>query len=162
MSSSFIRTPPCEGFFYVKIRLMLSVKFKKLGENIKTPTYAYHGDAAFDLFARIETELKPGEWKNIPTGLALEIPDGYAGLIWDKSSVAMKNGIKTLGGVIDAGYRGEVEVGVMNLGDKIYIFEKGHKVAQMIIQKIEQAEMVEVMELGETERGSKGFGSSGK
>lgn len=140
----------------------MRIKIKKLTEDVKIPTYAYSGDAAFDLSARVETEVAPGEWKNIPTGLALEIPEGYAGLVWDKSSVSMKNGIKTLGGVIDAGYRGEVSVGVINLSDKTYHFEKGHKVAQMIIQKIEQAEILEVEELNETERGERGFGSSGK
>ncbi len=140
----------------------MKIKVKKLTKDTKIPAYAYPGDAAFDLLARVETELNPGEWKNVPTGLAFEIPEGYAGLIWDKSSVAMKNGIKTLGGVIDSGYRGEVDVGVINLSDKLYLFEKGHKVAQMIIQKIEQAEIIEVAGLSETKRGDKGFGSSGK
>src|SRR5512133_666868 len=140
----------------------MEIKIKILENEIPMPTYAYPGDAAFDLLAREETELKPGEWKDIPTGLALEIPDGYAGLIWDKSGVSIKNGIKTLGGVIDAGYRGEVKIGVINLGDKIYKFGKGHKVAQMIIQKIEQAKLVLVSELSEAGRGDKGFGSSGE
>lgn len=140
----------------------MQVKIKILGEGFKVPTYAYHGDAAFDLLARTEAELKPGEWKDVPTGLAMEIPEGYAGLIWDKSGVAIKNGLKTLGGVIDSGYRGEVKVGIVNLSDKKYKFEKGQKVAQMIIQKIERPEIVEVLELSETSRGDKGFGSSGK
>lgn len=140
----------------------MQIKIKILEEGFKIPTYAYHGDAAFDLLARTEIELSSGEWKDIPTGLAMEIPEGYAGLIWDKSGIAIKNGLKTLGGVIDSGYRGEVKVGIANLSDKTYKFEKGQKVAQMIIQKIERPEIVEVLELSETSRGDKGFGSSGK
>ncbi|TSC54658.1 MAG: dUTP pyrophosphatase [Parcubacteria group bacterium LiPW_30] len=140
----------------------MQIKIKRLDKNLPVPVYAYKGDAAFDLLSREEIEVASGEWKEVPTGIALEIPDGYAGLIWDKSGIAIKNGIKTLGGVIDAGYRGEVKVGIVNLSNRAYKFEKGQKVAQMIIQKIEQVEFVEVSELSETDRGGKGFGSSGK
>jgi dUTP pyrophosphatase len=144
--------------FFMKITL----RVKRLSEETKLPAYAYPGDAAFDLLAVEEAGLAPGERKDIPTGLSIEIPEGYAGLIWDKSGIAIKNGVKVLGGVIDAGYRGEVRVGVVNLSEEPYVFEKGHKVAQMIIQKIEQADIVEVEELSETDRGGRGFGSSGK
>lgn len=140
----------------------MQIKIKRLDKDLPVPVYAYKGDAAFDLLSREEIEVVSGGWKEVPTGIALEIPDGYAGLIWDKSGIAIKNGIKTLGGVIDAGYRGEVKVGIVNLSDKAYKFEKGQRVAQMIIQKIEQVEFVEVSELSETDRGGKGFGSSGK
>ena len=97
----------------------------------------------------------------VRTGIAMEIPEGFVGLIWDKSSIGSK-GIKTLGGVIDAGYRGEIQVMVTNLGDTAYTFEHGHKVAQMIIQKVEFPEIVEVSELSESLRGEGAFGSTGK
>jgi dUTP pyrophosphatase len=106
--------------------------------------------------------LLPGEYKAIPTGISIEIPDGYVSLVWDKSGLAIKNGLKTLGGVIDAGYRGEYMIGMINLGSAPYTFEKGHKVAQILIQKIEQVQFDYVDELSETDRGESGFGASGK
>ncbi|MCK5026890.1 MAG: dUTP diphosphatase, partial [Candidatus Pacebacteria bacterium] len=95
-------------------------------------------------------------------GIAMEIPEGYVGLIWDKSGLAIKQGLKVLGGVIDSGYRGEVMVGMINLTNKTYTIAEGHKVAQMIIQKTEMVEIEEVEELSDAQRGDKGFGSSGK
>lgn len=91
----------------------------------------------------------------------MEIPDGYVGLIWDKSSVGSK-GIKTLGGVVDAGYRGEVNVVVHNLNTMPYTFLHGNKVAQMLIQKVELLEVKEVDTLNDSSRGVGGFGSTGK
>ncbi len=142
--------------------MSLVLKIKKLDTDLPTPAYGYIGDAAFDLFAKETTILKPGERKAIPTGLALEIPDGYVGLVWDKSGIGIKEGVKTLGGVVDATYRGEVLVGVVNLSEKEYTFERGHKVAQMIIQKKEEVQIEIVEELTETERGEGKFGSTGK
>jgi dUTP pyrophosphatase len=141
---------------------MLTVKIKRLDKELPLPTHAYVGDAAFDLLSREEVMLEPGERKAIATGLTLEIPQGYVGLVWDKSGIAIKQGLKTLGGVVDSGYRGEVLVGIVNLSPVVYTFKKGDKVAQMIIQKTEEVEIVEVDELSDTERGEKGFGSSGK
>lgn len=82
----------------------------------------------------------------VPTGIAMQIPDGYVGLIWDKSGISQKFGLKTLGGVVDAGYRGEIFVGLYNTGDIPHTFEAGQKLAQIIIQKIEQPEVIEVLE----------------
>lgn len=135
---------------------------KKLSENIPDLKYAKDGDAGFDLYAKERTALRPGVQVAVASGIALEIPDGYVGLIWDKSGLSIKNGLKTLGGVVDSGYRGEVMVGMINLSDKEYVFEAGDKVAQMLIQKFEKADFDFVESLGETERGSSGFGSSGK
>jgi dUTP pyrophosphatase len=92
----------------------------------------------------------------------MEIPEGYVGLIWDKSGLSHKYGIKSFGGVIDAGYRGEIHAGVMNLSDKFFSFEKGHKIAQIIIQKIESVEFEEAPELSASARGEGNFGSTGK
>jgi dUTP pyrophosphatase len=142
--------------------MSLQLRIKKLSENAVLPKVEHEGDAGFDLYTTQTTVIAPGERKQIPTGIAMEIPDGYVGLIWEKSGLSHKAGLKTLGGVIDSGYRGEVLVGVINLSDGSYTFETGHKVAQMIIQKIEKPEIVEVHELSETKRGGAGFGSTGK
>ena len=148
--------------FSVTIQVMITVKIKKLDPDLKDNAYAKHMDAGFDLFARERTVVAPGARTAVPTGIAMEIPEGCVGLIWDKSGLSIKHGIKTLGGVIDAGYRGEVLVGLTNLGDREYVFEKGDKVAQIIYQKFEQATLEFVDELTESERGDTGFGSSGK
>jgi len=140
----------------------MKLKIKKVKENAKIPKYALKDDVALDLFCVEKTELKPNEIKMISTGIAMEIPRGYAGLIWDKSGLAGKYGIKTMGGVIDSGYRGEIKVVITNFSDKKYIFEEGEKVAQIIIQKVEQPEIFEVEELNESERGENNFGSTGK
>ena len=127
------------------------------------PSYAYEGDAAFDLYSREDMTVAPGARVAVPTGIALAIPEGYVGLVWDKSGLAIKQGLKTLGGVIDSGYRGEIMVGIFNTGAETYVFKKGEKVAQMIIQEKEVVHIEEVDELdNDTHRGDKGFGSSGK
>lgn len=143
-------------------KMAITLKIKKLRPDVKIPRYAQPGDACMDLFTAEPFELEPGERRSIPLGFAIEIPEGYVGLIWDKSGLSHKYGIKTFGGVIDSGYRGEWHVGVVNLSDQFFSFEKGHKVAQFLIQKVEQAEFKEVEELSETERGSGGLGSTGR
>ncbi len=140
----------------------MQIKFKKLHPDAKAPQYAHHGDAGMDFFALEKTILKPGEHAAIKTGIAMEIPHGYVGLFWDKSGIAIKHGIKLLGGVIDAGYRGEILIGMMNLSAVEYVFEVGHKVSQMLIQKVEAPDIIEATELSDTSRGEKGFGSTGK
>jgi dUTP pyrophosphatase len=138
------------------------LKIKKIHPDAKIPHYAHYDDAGFDLFVVEGTVVKKGERVAVPTGLMMEIPEGYVGLIWDKSGLAIKHGIKTIGGVVDSTYRGEVLVGVINLSGHNYLFEKGHKIAQMIIQKKETMEFMEVEELTDTVRGEGGFGSTGK
>lgn len=140
----------------------MELKVKKLNPEAKLPQYAKPGDAGMDLFALEETILAPGQFVGVATGIVMEIPEGYVGLVWDKSGLSIKHGLKTLGGVVDAGFRGEVKVGMINLGSEEYKIEKGHKVAQMLIQKVESPEIVEALELSETERGEGGFGSTGK
>lgn len=140
----------------------MNIEVKKINQDAVIPNIAHSGDAGFDLFAVESVTLNPGERGQVPTGLALAVPQGFVGLIWDKSGVSHKGGIKTLGGVIDSGYRGEIQVGVINLSSESYTFEKGHKVAQMLIQKIETPTFEEVIELSDTSRGEGGFGSTGK
>lgn len=138
------------------------LKIKRLTGNVPVPSYAYEGDAAFDLYAREEVTIPAKGRMSVATGLTIAIPEGYVGLVWDKSGLAIKHGLKTLGGVIDSGYRGEVMVGLFNTDSEDHTFKKGEKIAQMIIQRKEMVRIEEVDELEETERSSKGFGSSGK
>ena len=140
----------------------MHLKIKKLTPDAKLPSYAHPEDAGFDLYAIRPLTIAPGERIQVPTGIAMEIPDGYVGLIWDKSGLSHKHGLKTLGGVVDAGYRGEIMIGMINLSSAPYTFEAGHKVAQMLIQKREAAIIKEVSELSDAARGTGGFGSSGK
>jgi len=138
------------------------LKIKKLHPDAKIPKYAHHDDAGFDLYTPETILVKKGERFGVPTGLAMEIPEGYVGLIWDKGGVSIKGGIKTIAGVVDSTYRGEVIIGVINLSGGDYVFEKGHKVAQMIIQKKETVDFEEVNELSDTVRGDGKLGSTGK
>ena len=140
----------------------MKLKVKKLHPDAILPSYAREGDAGMDLFTVEPLELEPGERKSIGLGLAIEIPAGYVGLIWDKSGLSHKYGIKHFGGVIDSGYRGEIHAGVLNLSDKVFNFERGHKIAQLLIQKVEQVVVEEVSDLSESMRGEGGFGSTGR
>ena len=140
----------------------MKIKLKKLHSEARIPEHALEGDAGVDLFSVEPFELEPGERKSVPLGVAIEIPQGYVGLIWDKSGLSHKYGIKTFGGVIDSSYRGEIHAGIMNLSDKFFSFEKGHKIAQLLIQKVETVEFEEVKELSDSVRGEGAFGSTGK
>ncbi|HIH12989.1 TPA: dUTP diphosphatase [Candidatus Woesearchaeota archaeon] len=136
------------------------IKIKKLSPSAILPCYAHPHDAGMDLFTCERLTLLPGERKLVLTGIAMAIPSGYVGLIWDKSGMAAK-GLKTMGGVIDSGYRGEIKIVVHNLSDQSFTFEAGTKVAQMLIQPVEQKKLLEVEELEDTSRGEGGFGSTG-
>jgi dUTP pyrophosphatase len=140
----------------------MQLKVKKVDPEAKLPSYAHPYDAGMDLFALEEVKVKPGEVARIRSGVMMEIPEGYVGLCWDKSGLAMKNGIKVLAGVIDAGFRGELVMGVINLGKEEYTFEKGHKVMQMLIQPVQFLDIIESEKLSDTSRGEGGFGSTGK
>lgn len=139
----------------------MQLQIKKLTDTAVVPVFAHTTDAGMDLFADEVVEVKPGERVLVSTGIAMAIPEGYVGLVWDKSGLAVKRGIKTMAGVIDAGYRGEIKVALLNTTDETQSFEIGDKVSQMLIQKIEQPEMMVVNELSDTERGEGGFGSTG-
>jgi len=138
----------------------MELKIKKLAEGIEIPKYAHEHDAAFDLSAAEDAELAPGEKKLVATGLAMAIPQGYAGLIWDRSGMAAKHSMHVLAGVVDSGYRGEVKIVLINLGSETYRVEKGARIAQMLIQPIACPMIVEG-ELDETKRNTGGFGSTG-
>ncbi len=138
----------------------VEIKFKKLKEDATIPKYAHEGDAGLDIFSNEELKLQPGERKLISTGIAAELPRGYAVLIWDKSGVA-NSGIKTMGGVIDCHYRGEYKIIMYNTSSEIYEIKKGQKIAQALIQPVVSAKVIEAQELSDTERGEGGFGSTG-
>ncbi|HVU06435.1 MAG TPA: dUTP diphosphatase [Candidatus Paceibacterota bacterium] len=141
-----------------------TLKIILMREGVPVPRYALPGDAGFDLYVGEKITLAPMERASINTGLKMEIPKGCVGIIYEKSGLSFKHGIITYGNVIDSGYRGEVKVGVMNLGKETHIFEPGDKVAQMIIHSYEEVEFKEVKEggLSESARGERGFGSTGK
>lgn len=138
------------------------LKIQRLDKTMKMPAYAHDDDGGFDLYAAKTITIQPGERISIPSGLKMEIPYGYVGFIWDKSGLSHKHGLKTFGGVVDAGYRGEVMIGIMNLGKEPYTFEKNHKVAQISIQRRDEIVIEEVDELTDSARGEGGFGSTGK
>ena len=140
----------------------MDVKVKRLKPEAKLPTYAHPGDVGLDLYALEAHELAPGERKIFWLGFALEFSDGYAAIVKDKSSLPMKGGVHTMGGVFDAGYRGEYNVNLINLGAKPYTSNAGDKIAQLVIIPIVRATLTEANELSDSARGSGGFGSTGK
>ena len=133
----------------------------RLTPSAKVPLFAHESDAGMDLFCAETVSISPLERVQVKTGIAVAIPEGYVGLIWDKSGLSHKKGLKTVGGVIDAGYRGEVLVGMVNLGSEPHTFAVGDKVTQMLVQKVEHPVIEEVATLDETTRGVGGFGSTG-
>ena len=139
----------------------MKIKVKKLREDAKLPTHGHPGDAGVDFYAIEKVVFAPGKQARVHTGIAIEIPEGHVGLVWDKSSISFNMGLKVMGGVIDAGYRGEFIMNMLNTSDKEVIMEKGHKAVQMLVQRFEHCDIVEVDELTETVRGAGREGSTG-
>jgi dUTP pyrophosphatase len=139
----------------------MDLKVKRMHETARLPSYGHPGDAGLDLYSAVNCVLTGGEIKAIATGIQVEIPAGYVGLIWDKSGISLK-GVHRLAGVIDSGYRGEVKVVMANLGDGDFRVDAGMKIAQLLIQPVIEVNVVNVGELEESSRGKKGFGSTGK
>ena len=140
--------------------MTLKIKIQKMN-GMQIPRYAHKGDAGFDLYAAEDCVLEPMESRLVPTGIKIEIPDGYVGLVWDRSGLAAKHSLHNLAGVIDSHYRGEVKIVVINLGKESFKIDKGMRIAQMLIQPVVNSEIVEADSLSETKRGEKGFGSTG-
>tara|TARA_Y100000034_G_scaffold44524_1_gene54635 strand:+ start:1794 stop:2219 length:426 start_codon:yes stop_codon:yes gene_type:complete len=141
---------------------MTQVQIKKLHDDSHIPSRNSAGDAGYDLYAIGHDVIKAGERQLVSTGISISIPRGYYGRVAPRSGLALRDGIDVLAGVIDAGYRGEVGVILMNLGDKNFAFRKGDRIAQLIIEKCHEVEWQEVDELNGTARGDGGFGSSGE
>jgi len=137
------------------------IKIKLIDERAKTPKKTNTNDAGFDLFSIEKVSIGSGKRAIVKTGITMTIPDGYVGLIWPRSGLAVKNGIDTLAGVIDSGYRGEICVVLQNHGDSTYELNPGDRIAQMIFQTIGCVYFNEVDSLEDSDRGEGGFGSSG-
>ena len=143
----------------------MRLRVQRLDPGLPLPAYARAGDAGLDLFSAEAMTLKPGERAALATGLAVEIPPGYAGFVHARSGRALREGLALVNapGLIDSGYRGEIKVIVVNLdpSDAVHV-ERGDKIAQLVIQPVVTAEPVEVEDLEATERGEGGFGSTGR
>ena len=143
----------------------MDVLIKRLDESVPLPSYAKAGDAGADLATRIDFTIKPGERMLIPTGISIALPNGYVALVHPRSGLAIKHGISMVNtpGTVDAGYRGELQVILINHDlTQPVSFKKGDRIAQLVIQKVERAQFVEVENLPGSERSADGFGSTGK
>jgi dUTP diphosphatase len=142
----------------------VTLRWTRLGEAARPPARAHEGDAAFDLFAAEAASLEPGERASVGTGIAVAIPDGWAGLVLPRSGLAARHGITlpNAPGLIDPGYRGEVRVLLLNT-DRAHVHDiaVGHRIAQLLLVRFEAPELEEVEALEETVRGEGGFGSTG-
>lgn len=143
----------------------MTLQFARLAEDAKEPSRAHDGDAGYDLYAAERVSIAPGERAGVGTGIALAIPDGWAGLVLPRSGLAARHGITlpNAPGLIDSGYRGEVRVLLLNT-DPREAFEVtvGDRIAQLVLVRHESPELIEVESLEETVRGAGGFGSSGR
>lgn len=140
----------------------MEVKVKRLKPNAKLPTYAHPGDVGMDLYSLETYDLAPGERKIFWFGFALEFSTGYAAIVKDKSSLPLNGGIHTMGGVFDAGYRGEYNANLINLGNQPYHITTGDKLAQLLIIPVAHVTLTETDTLSNSTRGTDGFGSTGK
>ena len=144
---------------------MIELAVRMLDDGIPAPRYQHEGDAGLDLPSRIDYVLEPGARAMIPTGVSLAIPRGHAGFVMIRSGLAARHGIACVNspGLIDAGYRGEIAVIMLNTDKREpFHIKRGDRIAQLVIQKIVEATVVEVDDLDETSRGSGGFGSTGR
>jgi len=142
----------------------LRVLVRRLDPTLPLPTYAREGDAGLDLLAAEMTTLEAGARALVPTGLAVAIPSGYAGFVLPRSGLALRHGLTLLNapGLIDAGYRGEIKVLLINHDRASVTIARGERIAQLVLQPIERAHLIEVHELPPTDRGAGGFGSTGR
>ena len=145
--------------------MTLKVLITRLDESIPLPRYAKGGDAGADICTRVDVTIEPGERALVPTGISIALPDGYAAFVHPRSGLAIKHGVSMVKtpGTIDAAVRGELQMILINHDLREAIsFKKGDRIAQLVIQKVERAEFIEVDSLPGTERGEGGFGSTGK
>lgn len=146
------------------VRAPVRLEIKRLNPDLPLPRYAHPGDAGLDLYAAEDALIAPGERVLVPTGIAVAIPEGYAGFVQPRSGLAIKQGLSLVNtpGLIDSHYRGEIKVIAINLDPRVAIaVARGDKIAQLVIQPIARVELTEVDELDETMRGEGGFGSTG-
>ncbi len=141
----------------------MKLSIRRIDPAAQMPTYAHPGDAGMDVRSIEELTLEPGARALVHTGLVFQLPPDAEAQVRPRSGLALKHGVTVLNspGTIDAGYRGEVGVILVNLGQQPFRIEKGMKIAQVVVSRVEQAEIVDVQETDETDRGSGGFGSTG-
>jgi len=142
----------------------VQVLITRIDVSVPLPTYAKAGDAGADLTTRVDITLAPGERALVPTGISIALPDGYVALVHPRSGLALKHGVTLVNtpGTIDAGYRGEISCILINLDRyESVIFKKGDRIAQLVIQRVERADFIELSELPGSGRGAGGFGSTG-
>lgn len=143
----------------------VQVLITRLDPELPLPRYAKGGDAGADIVSRIDITLAPGERALVPTGIAIALPDGYVALVHPRSGLAIKYGVTMVNapGTVDAGYRGELQIILINHDKSESVsFKRGDRIAQLVIQKVERAEFVEVRDLPGSGRGAGGFGSTGR
>jgi dUTP pyrophosphatase len=145
-------------------RQPVDVLLRRLDESVPVPSYGHPGDAGADLITTRAAELAPGERAVLPTGVAIALPDGYAAFVHPRSGLAARCGVALVNapGTVDAGYRGEIKVIVVNLDPREPVrFEKGDRIAQLVVQRVERVRFHEVAELPGSARAAGGFGSTG-
>jgi dUTP pyrophosphatase len=142
---------------------VIELSIQRLRDDAVVPTRAYAGDAGLDLASCERVELGPGERVTVATGLAVAIPDGYAGFVQPRSGLASRHGITIVNtpGLVDSGYRGELKVILLNTDEtQVFVVEPGMRIAQLVVMQVPEIDPIEVDELPESERGARGFGSS--
>ena len=142
----------------------MKIPLLRIDEGLPTPRHAHIGDGGVDLYARLDVKLEPGSWEMVPTGVAVAIPEGYAGLVGPRSGLAARSGLSVVNGpgLVDSGYRGELKVILINHGSAPIILERGDRIAQLVVVPVVEQEFVEVDELPPSLRGKGGFGSTGQ
>jgi dUTP pyrophosphatase len=142
----------------------IELNVRRLDSELPLPSYAHHGDAGLDLYSAEDVELGPGRRALIRTGIAVAIPEGHAGFVQPRSGLALRWGLSLVNtpGLIDAHYRGEIKIIAINTdAADVICIKRGDKIAQLVVQRVEHARVVEVPELSSTARGEGGFGSTG-
>jgi dUTP pyrophosphatase len=142
----------------------LEVPLQRVDPGLGPPAYAHPGDAGADLRTAVDVTLAPGERVTVPTGVAIALPAGYAAFVHPRSGLAARHGLTVVNapGTVDAGYRGEIRVTLLNTdGDRPVVLHRGDRIAQLVVQRVEYVCFVEVAELPSSDRGARGFGSTG-
>jgi dUTP pyrophosphatase len=143
----------------------VDVLLHRLDPDVPVPSYAHPGDAGVDLVTTVDAEVPPGERVLLPTGIAIALPVGYAAFVHPRSGLAVKYGVSLVNapGTVDAGYRGEIRVSLVNLDPReLVVLRRGDRIAQLVVQRVEHAVFHEVENLPGSDRGDGGFGSSGR
>ena len=142
----------------------MQISVQRLDRELPMPTHSHEGDAGVDLYTSIDFKLRSGERRLVPAGIAVAVPQGYVGLVCPRSGMAVKHGITVVNGpgVVDSGYRGELKVALINQGAEPVSFERGDRIAQLLVVPVAVQELTEVAELPTSDRGDGGFGSTGQ